>query len=202
VQSSAPVTLSGTNNLFNPVTWQRRGDNRPEKISTGAEVGPEALQIIEIKPLYFRISFVGQTESAGVTQYSFRIQREGAAQSRERAPITRSFTAVGVQNAGLLLREMRPAEQPTEFLFESLDDKTQVTVETGKDFERAMGYLVTLRYEPENRLHRDKRVGDTLSLDGETYKVVATTESSITIEAPNRKRTTITTLIAPETNSP
>ena len=37
IQRSVPVVLSGTNNLFNPVTWQRRGDNRLEKLDTGQE---------------------------------------------------------------------------------------------------------------------------------------------------------------------
>jgi len=202
IQRSVPVLLSGTNNLFNPVTWQRRGDNRLEKLDTGSEAGPRALQIVETKPLYHRIAFVGQTESGGVAQYSFRIQREGAARPADRAPITRAFTSAGVENAGLLLREMRPAQQPTEFVFELLDDKTQVVVGTGKDFERVMGYLVTLRYGPENRLYRDKRVDETVSLDGENYKIVTASEASVTIEAPNRKRTTITAKTAPETHSP
>ena len=186
------VLLSGTNNLFNPVTWQRRGE-RLEKIETGLEVGPAALHIVELKPLYLRVSFVGQTDSGGIPQYTFRIQREAATRPGERAPMTRSFTKTGVQSAGLLLREMRPPEQPTEFLLESLDDKTQIVVAAGKDFESAAGHLVTLRYEPDNRVYRDKRVNDTISEEGENYKIVAITETGVTVEAPNRKRTTLTT---------
>jgi hypothetical protein len=55
---------------------------------------------------------------------------------------------------------MRPPEQPTEFVLESLDDKVQMVVSAGKDYESVAGYLVTLRYGPDNRLHRDKRVND------------------------------------------
>jgi hypothetical protein len=202
IQRVAPVVLSGTNNLFNPVTWQRRGDNRMVRIDTGAEVGPQALKIEETKPLYFRVSFAGRNEQGGITQYSFKIQREGATRPGDRGLVTRAFTTVGSDNAGLLLREMRPPQEPTEFVFESTDDKSEVLVGVGRDFERVMGYLVTLRYEPDNRLFREKRVNDTLNLDGETYKIVAITESSVTVEAPNRKRTTVTTESAPGTESP
>jgi hypothetical protein len=192
LQRRERVVLSGTNNLFNPVVWLRRGDQL-EKIESGREVGPAALEIVETKPLYLRVSFLGQTDSGGITQYSFRIQREAAARASDRAPMTRAFTRVGVQSAGLLLREMRPVEQPTEFVLESLDDKVQMVVSAGKDYESVAGYLVTLRYGPDNRLHRDKRVNDSIVLDGETYKIVAITENSVTVEAPNRLRTTLTT---------
>jgi hypothetical protein len=200
MQRRASVALSGTNNLFNPVTWQRR-EGRLVKIASGEEVGPAKLQIVETKPLYFRVSYVGQTDSSGIPQYSFRILRETAARPADRLA-TRAFTKAGVENARLLLREMRPAEAPTEFVFESLDDKTEIVVGPGKDFERIAGYEVTLRYELDNRVHRDKKVGDEITLDSEKYKIVAVTETSVTVEAPNRKRTTITTQDPPSTGSP
>jgi hypothetical protein len=201
VQRSNRVVLTGTNNLFNPVTWQRR-ENRLAKIDTGAEEGPRALQIVETKPLYFRVSFVGRNDQGGFPQYSFRIQREGAARPADRAVVTRSFTSVGSDNAGLRLRELRPVEEPTEFVFEVAEDRTQVVVGPGRDFERVMGYLATLRYDPESRTFRDKRVDETISLDGTTYKIVAITEASVTVEAPNKARTTVTTEPASVAGSP
>jgi hypothetical protein len=200
IQRREPVVLSGTNNLFNPVIWQRRGDNRPEKIETGAEVGPQALQIIETKPLYMRVSYVGRSISGGIPQYSFKIEREGALRFADRST-TRAFTSVGGRNAGLRLRDMQPPEQPTEFVLE-LEDNTQMVVGPGKDFERITGYLVTLRYEPDGRVHRDKKVGDKISVDNENYKIVAITETSVTVEAPNTKRTTVTTETASAAQSP
>jgi hypothetical protein len=195
------VVLSGTNNLFNPVVWLRRGDQL-EKIESGLEVGPAALEIVETKPLFLRVAFLGRNESGGVPQYSFRIQREAAAKTSDRAPVTRAFTKEGIQSAGLLLREMRPPEQPTEFVLESLDDKVQMVVSAGKDYESIAGYLVTLRYAPDNRLLRDKRVGESILLDGENYKIVAITETSVTVEAPNRLRTTLKAQTSPATKTP
>jgi hypothetical protein len=49
------LSLHGTNNLFNPVQWQRRADQRLDKIVTGDETGPGALRITDIKPLYLLI---------------------------------------------------------------------------------------------------------------------------------------------------
>ena len=199
MQRRGSVVLFGTNNLFNPVIWQRR-DGRLIKIATGEEVGPAKLQIVETQPLYFRISYVGRNDSAGIPQYSFRIVRETAARSADRLT-TRAFTKTGVENARLLLREMRPMEAPTEFVFESLDDKIQIVVGPGNDYEKIAGYQVTLRYELDNRVHRDKKVGDEITLDAEKYKIVAVTETSVTVEAPNRKRTTITTQDTPSPTS-
>jgi hypothetical protein len=203
MQRSNRVVLTGTNNLFNPVLWQRRGpDDRPLKIETGAEVGPRALEILETKPLYFRVSFVGRSDQGGNTQYSFRIQREGASRPSDRRAATLSFIRVGSDNAGLRLRELRPPEEPTEFVFEAAEDRSQVVVGVNRDFERVMGYLATLRYEPDNRTFRDKRVDDTISLDGTPYKIVAISETSVTVEAPNKARTTVTTKPASVAESP
>jgi hypothetical protein len=192
MQRDDRVRLAGTNNLFNPVVWLRRGDQL-EKIETGREVGPAALEIVKTEPLYLRVSYVGRNDSGGFPQFSFRIQREAAARASDRQPFTRAFTGVGGQSAGLLLREMRPPEQPTEFVLESLDDKVQMVVSAGQNYESVAGYLVTLRYPPENnRTFRDKRVGENILIDGENFKIVAITESSVTVEAPNRLRTTVT----------
>jgi hypothetical protein len=201
MQRHERVVLTGTNNLFNPVVWLQRGDQR-DKIESGLEVGPAALEIVETKPLYLRVTYLGRNESGGVPQYSFRIQREAAAKASDRAPMTRAFTKEGIQSAGLLLREMRPPEQPTEFVLESLDDKLQMVVSTGNQYESVAGYLVTLRYAPDNRTLRDKRVGESIQLDGENYKIVAITEDTVTVEAPNRLRTTLKAEKSPAAKTP
>jgi hypothetical protein len=72
-----------------------------EKIEPGRKWVRQALEIVETKPLYLRVSFVGQTDSGGITQYSFRIQREAAARASDRAPMTRAFTRVGRSECGI-----------------------------------------------------------------------------------------------------
>jgi len=56
VQSPPPLILSGGHNVFNPVKWQKRPDGTMIKIQTGKEVGPDAMMISKITPLYFIIS--------------------------------------------------------------------------------------------------------------------------------------------------
>jgi hypothetical protein len=191
LQNPTPVVLHGTNNLFNPVQWQRRADQRLDKIVTGDETGPGALRITEIKPLYLLISFEGEIRTADLLQYQFRVERQAAASVAERRAVTRSFTSVGSRNAGLLLREMHPRDEPREFVFESLDDKAEIRVTRDEPHRSVAGFAVDLRYEPERRTFVDRRIGDSLRFAGDENKIVAITATNVTVEASNRKRTTI-----------
>jgi hypothetical protein len=189
VQRPTPVVLQGTNNLFNPVQWRKLPDDRLVKMATGNEIGPGALQILTVRPLYLRISYEGESGSGDTTQYKFRIEREAEKTAGARRPETLSFTSVGRPNKGMLLREMRPPEKPTEFVLELLDSKTQVLVSAGKPYERVAGYTADLRYESIN--WKDRRIEDRLMFAGDTNKIVAITETNVTVEASNRKRTTV-----------
>lgn len=192
LQRPDPVVLQGTNNLFNPVQWQRRTDGRLDKIVTGDETGPGALRITNIKPLYTTISFEGEQRTGGLIQYQFRIQREAAPTAAGRREVTRSFTSVGSRNAGLALKEMRPRNEPHEFVFESIDEKAEILVTRDQPYRAVAGYTADLRYEPERRAFpADRRIGDTLRFAGDDNKIVAITATNVTVEASNRKRTTI-----------
>jgi hypothetical protein len=191
LQRPAPVVIHGTNNIFNPVQWQRRPDGRLDKIVTGDETGPGALQVTGARPLHTIISFEGETRTGDLVQFQFRVERQAAPTAAERRPVTRSFTTIGSRNAGLLLKEMRPRNEPREFLFESLSDKSQIRVTRDEPYRSVAGYAVDLRYEPERRTFSDRRVGDTLRFAGDENKIVAITATNVTVEASNRKRTTI-----------
>ena len=55
----AALRLSGEHNLFNPVQWKKMPDGRVIPLRTGREIGPGALVVSAIKPLYLRIEFEG-----------------------------------------------------------------------------------------------------------------------------------------------
>jgi hypothetical protein len=87
---------------------------------------------------------------------------------------------------------MRPPQNPTEFVFELVEGNEVITVSRETPFKRIAGYMVDLKYDPEKLAFNDKRVGDALSFGGETHKIVAITETNITVATtPNNKRTTI-----------
>jgi hypothetical protein len=202
LQNPAPVVLSGTNNLFNPVQWQRRADQSLVKILTGDETGPGALRITRVVPLHLIISFEGEARTSDLVQYRFRVEREAAPTIAGRRPATFAFTSVGSRNAGLLLKAIRPRDEPTEFLFESLDDKGEMIVTRDQPHREVAGYTVDLRYDQGNRSFNERRLGDTLRFANDEYKIVAITATNVTVEASNRKRTTVSANAAAPFASP
>ncbi len=58
-------------------------------------------------------------------------------------------------------------------------------------FKRIDGYMADLKYDPEKKVWPSRRVGSTLTFDGEDYKVVAISGTEAIISAPNQKKWTI-----------
>ena len=52
LQSPYKLNFETTNRLFNPVKWQMKPNGTRIKIESGKEVGPQAVEIIRISPLY------------------------------------------------------------------------------------------------------------------------------------------------------
>lgn len=193
VKRPEPLRLSREHNLFNPVVWQRRGDGTLVKIVTGSELGPGALTITKITPLKLIISYEGSSTNFGTQLlHSFKVTREGNRDPRKRAPVTRQASGVGAKNDIFSLREMRPPDAPTEFVLELEEDNSLVTVSKDKPYEGVDGYMADLRYEPDKLVFANKRIDERLLFAGDTNKIVAIQESSVTVEASsNRKRTKI-----------
>lgn len=194
VRRPEALALSGEHNLFNPVTWQRRPDGTLVKLVTGNELGAGALTITRITPLKRIVSFEGANTNMGPTPlYSFKVAREGHRQVAKRAPVTLQASSVGAKNDVFILREMRPPENPTEFVLELVEDNSQVTVAAGQPYEGVDGYMADLRYEPDKLSFQNKRVEDRLVFGGDTNRIVSIEAGGVTVEAmSNRKRTMLT----------
>ena len=60
------------------------------------------------------------------------------------------------------------------------------------------GYSVDLKYDPERLTFLGKRIGDSLVFGGDTNKIVAMTETNVTVQATSTtKRTTVAYAPAP-----
>lgn len=191
VRHPEPLQLSGTHNLFNPVTWQRQPDGTLVKLVTGNELGVGALAVTKITPLKLLVTYEGANTNLGITAlHTFRVTREGHRIARNRAATTSQASSVGAKNSIFILREMRPATEPTEFVLEMVEDGTLVTVGDGKPYEGVDGYMADLRYEPDKLTFLNKRVDERLIFAGDTNRIVSIEENSVTVEAAsNRKRT-------------
>jgi len=67
-----------------------------------------------------------------------------------------------------------------------------VVVTKDKPYASVAGYAVNLKYDPEKLTFIGKRVNDALVFAGDTNKIVAITETNVTVAAAsNTKRTTV-----------
>jgi hypothetical protein len=186
-----PIRLIGVHNVFNPVQWKRTRDGNLIKVVTGEEIGPGALKITEIRPLSLIVAYDGMT-AGDLVQHRIKVTREADKSVGKRSPTTRPVTAIGNRNDIFLVKDLKPKEDPQEFTLEMLDSKQVIVVTRDKPFSSVVGYVVDLRYEPEKQQFLNRRVDDRLVFSGDTNKIVAITETTVTVEASsNTKRTTI-----------
>jgi len=191
VVKATALRLSGEHNLFNPVPWQRMRDGHLIPIRTGREIGPSALAITKIAPLYLKIEYDGPAPTAENAQYRFRVTRETEKTAGKRLT-TVSAAPGGSKNQIFMLKEAKPKDNPVEFTLELADTKEQITVTKDRPYVSVAGFTASLKYGPDNLTFPGKRVGDSLVFAGDTNKIVAITETNVTVAAAsNTKRTTV-----------
>ena len=188
----ADLVLAGEHNLFNPVPWREMPDGRLIPVRTGDEIGPGALTITRPPmPLHLRIELDSVNATSAPPQYRFRVTREAAETSRERAPIVFLASSIGSKNAVFTLKRIEPRDSPTRFVLELADKSDEIVVTKESPYIEVSGYMVDLRYEPEKSSFTARRVGDNLHFNNGNYKIIAITETNVTVRAPSHKQTTI-----------
>lgn len=192
LQNPPRIVFTGTNNLFNSVKWLRKADGSIIKLSSGNEIGPAAVTVAKLTPLYLIISFEGTNASGGTLRYQFNLTREAEKSlgKRKKSPI---YLSVGSKQEGVLLKEVHgPADNPTEFILVWLEDNSTIQLAKDAEFKRIAGYAADLLYAPENVSRAGMRKDDKLTFGGETYNIVAITERDVTLSAKsNGKNTTV-----------
>src|ERR1051325_4724120 len=141
VVKASTLRLSGEHNLFNPVPWQKMRDGHLIPIRTGREIGPSALAITKVSPLYLKIEYEGPSPSAETAQYRFRVTRETEKAAGKRVT-TYSAAPGGTKNQVFMLKEAKPKDNPVEFTLELADDNEMVTVTKEKPYVSVAGYAV------------------------------------------------------------
>lgn len=194
-RAQTPITLNfaGEHNLFNPVQWQKRADERLIKVTNTREIGPQALVVTKVTPLYITISF----ESTNTSGYLIKIEKETEIISRKRTT-SRYLSLEKPKADNLTLHEVKNLPgQPLELSLELTETGEKFTIAMGRPFRRVDGYTVDLKYPPENRTWSARREGNTLPFAGDEYtiksiKEVAPGEYEIVLSAKSTdKKTTI-----------
>lgn len=190
IEAPAALNLTGTNKLFNPMTWQKVGDRW---IKQPAEGMGKLCQIVKITPLYTIVTLDNVQTSDSGARYVIGVEREAAyfpAQRRKK----QYYTSKGDKTEAFFVREVKgPAENPVELILELSDTGESIAVAKDRAFRRVDGYMADLKYPPENRVWSNLRVNSSLSFAGETYKVVAASKDEVVLSATsNNKKTSIT----------
>src|ERR1051325_6584445 len=188
VQNSKPVEISGPHNLFNPVRWVRLPSGERVKLADDARGLFKFFLLTKITPLYYAVVFDGPKGPADALRYYFPFTDECAPTTGGRRPTLRSHSPKTKDDRGDLsiLREITgPVENPTVVVLELIRDKERITLGVGKDkaYRRQACYEVDAKYDPENKTFKGLRLNSQITFGGQTYKVIAITDSGITIES-------------------
>jgi hypothetical protein len=196
VQSEYSLDFESTNRLFNPLKWQRQPpDGHPFENRTGNEVGPGALKVTKIRPLYFilRLDEVEAANQFSAPRYVVSVERQDAAIAPQRRP-RKHYLSVGDKDAELALISVTgPADNP-QLLLQIVATGEQVTVKKNKPFQEVTGYAADLKYQTpqSSKQWYDQRVGAPINLSGEDYNVVVIDQNEVVIsKQPNHKKTTV-----------
>jgi hypothetical protein len=178
------ISLSAPHNLFNPVKWQKRPDGTLFKIESGKEIGPSALSVAAIRPLHMIIS-VDRPASSGfwmvITNETISPGRPG-----HRFPQFVSLTATNTRV--FVLREVRPPDDPKEWIVELLDSAEKVTITKEQPYQQVIAHEADLKYDAENRLIPKVRAGQKIRLSGEEYNIVAINAKEVLLSAVSNDR--------------
>lgn len=197
-RATLPVTLdlASTNRLFNPLRWQKAQDGH--LFISGGDSVPKLLQVTKSTPLYFTISLDSVSPPAdptGTPRYVIGVDQQAGARPKGKRSV---YISLGEKKDPVILREVKgPADNPTELHLELTDTGDQISISKEKPFRRIDGYVVDMKYTPENRPFPNKRVDSSIVFGGNEYKIVAITQDEVVISAPNQKHWTIKFSAAP-----
>ncbi len=191
--STSKLVLSTSNRLFNPVQWQRTSDGRRIKIETGNEVGPKAVVITQLTPLYMTVTLDMVEQSDTTPRYRIGVEREGALLPSQRYKRQYSMALNNKSDLFTLRGIKGPPDNPTGLVLELNDTGELALVSKSKPYKRVDGYTVDLKYDPEKKIWLNRRLGSALTFAGEQYNIVAISSNEVVLSAKsNNKKTTIT----------
>jgi hypothetical protein len=193
-----PLVLSGTNNLFNPVTWRRTQDGSMIKLISDNLIGPGAVIYQKAIPLYFILSYDGVNGSNYIIGVAQEAHKNPNLRSKKLLYVTPNETTEFFK----LIQVNGAPDAPSDLSLQLVDTKEVVSISKEKPYKRVTGYLADLKYAPkgvsENLTWSAKRAGDKLIFDGDTNNIVDISSNVVVLSASSTgKRTTLKLNAAP-----
>ena len=184
--SNAPLDLSSPHNLLNPVKWVRQADGQLIKSVKGTEATLDLVQLTNLHPLLLTVAYDRYT-AAGYTVAVTNEMQTGPAHRNIAAYKLNETNRMGL----LILREVRgQPDDPTELVLNFKDGGEPVTLAKDRPYLRTNAFEVDLKYA-NNKPNLHQRIGATLNLGGEEYKIVAITATEVVFSAANDKKYTV-----------
>ncbi len=193
---NAPVSTKFAepgHNLLNPVLWRKGARDQLIKIPT-PEDAIRQLVVKDITPLRLTVLF-GDNPRPDSTGIYVVVTDESRMPRAARRPQPRTMRGTRENESNDLFKLLGftgPVDTASEIKIELRKGARQLTLKRGEPFSEVVAYEVDLEYPPENKTFDDIIVGGTVTFNFERYKVIAITESAVTIEGQTTpKRYTI-----------
>jgi hypothetical protein len=200
METPMAVDFGPPNRLVNPKAWLQTHDN-PPRLYPSEKAGPNMVVVTNITPLYLSITLdevrpADAADPASTPKYLISVEKQAAVrkdQQRKRPYLCK----VGEKNENFQLKAVEGAgDNPTNIVL-ALSDGETINLNKEKPFRRIDGYMASLYYEPQKKKWTDQRVGQTLNINGEDYKIVAISKDEVVLSAPNGKKWTLKSTAPP-----
>jgi hypothetical protein len=186
------LDLGSWHYLFNPALWKRLPNKELVKIANPDQLGPKSLAILNITRLYLRLEFKGAEGTPDKRFYRVIITREGSPSKSQRSPLPKLVTLNSkVDNLFIAREVVGPEDDPAALVVFLADSNQRVVLEKDQEFKSPVGFAADLKYEPDGKQFLDKRARDEIEFAGKKYKIIAITESEVTVADPSGRPTTI-----------
>jgi hypothetical protein len=183
-QNPPKLDFTQPHNVLNPVKWKKAGDKLFKEYK-GTETTLDQLDILAIRPLNFVVAF----DRVAGPGYWINVTNEVAPPNQRRIAQFAGVNPVNTNTKVFILREVTgPAEDPQELVLELKDSGERVTISKDKPYVRADAYEADLKYNLENKNFARQRVGATLRLGGDEFKIIAINQNEIHFLASNDKK--------------
>lgn len=189
------INFSPPHNLFNPVQWMRSADGNIIKVERGDEIGLPALKLTRTTPLSLIINL---DKASGASGFFVSVTRE-ASTNRALWKKIQSYVTPGSKDrtSSLILKEAKGDRDNPVLTLELVDSGEKIDLTKDKPFQRVDGYKADFFYPPQKKSFTEKRVNDTIPLQGEVNSIIDLKTDEAVVSSPNGKRITLKLQAAP-----
>ena len=188
LQGAYELDFDKTNKLFNSMEWQKAADGTLIKLSSGNEVGPNAVKVTSIQPLYLKLTFDSVMTNEFGARYQVYVEKQAEKLTYKRRP-QQHFVSVGDKNETFqLLSVVGDPANPDALEVKLIDTGETAKIARGHSYQRVDDYSADFRYDLEKKVFNGKRAGDRVAFGGVDYVVVEINPNELILSDQSNQR--------------